>query len=279
MTTVSIDAPDGQSAIHFANDAPIAVMGGMNVLESADLAAEVAEAFIAVTTRLNIPYIFKASYDKANRSSLTSYRGPGLDAGLRILADIKARFGVPVITDVHEPCQAEAVAEVADILQLPAFLARQTDLVTAIARAGKPVHIKKPQFLAPQEMAHILTKCADAGNDQVILCERGSAFGYNNLVVDMLGVDLMRPMAPVTFDVTHALQRPGGLAHGAGGRREQFRPLMRAGLGVGLAGLFIEAHPDPDQAKCDGPCALRLDMLDAVLSEAVAIDTVVKAHL
>lgn len=265
------------SDITLSNTAPFVLMAGMNVLESRDLALKVAEAFVHATNTLGIPYIFKGSFDKANRSSLHSYRGPGLDEGLQILADVKAAFGVPVITDVHEPHQARAVAGVADILQLPAFLARQTDLVTAIAQAGKPINIKKPQFLAPEEMRHIITKCKEAGNADIMLCERGSCFGYNNLVVDMLGMDLMKGMAPVVFDVTHALQRPGGLAHGAGGRREQVFSLARSGMALGLAGLFLEAHPNPDEAKCDGPCALALDQVLPFLTQVKAVDDLVKA--
>ena len=181
--------------IDVSNDKPFTLFGGMNVLESRDLAMSICEHYVRVTTKLGIPYVFKASFDKANRSSIGSYRGPGLDEGLRIFSDVKAEFGVPVITDVHEPGQANAVAEVADIIQLPAFLARQTDLVVAMAKTGKPINVKKPQFLAPHEMRHIITKISEAGNEQVMLCERGSAFGYNNLIVDMLGMDDMKAMA------------------------------------------------------------------------------------
>lgn len=263
--------------IQFANDRPFVLIGGMNVLESADLAADVATHFVEVTRKLSIPYVFKASFDKANRSSIHSFRGPGLDEGLRMLAAIKRDFGVPVLTDVHEPWQAEAVAEHADILQLPAFLARQTDLVSALARTGAVINVKKPQFLAPGEMRHIVTKFHECGNDRVLLCERGSSFGYNNLVVDMLGMDLMKPMAPVIFDVTHALQKPGGRADSADGRGEQAAVLARAGVAVGIAGLFLEAHPDPSKALCDGPSALRLGELEAFLTQLVAVDRAVKA--
>jgi 2-dehydro-3-deoxyphosphooctonate aldolase (KDO 8-P synthase) len=225
-----------------ANDQPFTLLAGMNVLESAELALAVAEHFVAVTNELNIPYIFKASFDKANRSSLSSFRGPGLKQGLHILAQIKERFGVPILTDVHEPAQAEPVAQVADIVQLPAFLSRQTDLVQAIAKTGAVINIKKAQFLAPQEMAHIVAKCQQAGNGQVLLCERGSCFGYNNLVVDMLGLDIMKAMGhPVLFDVTHALQLPGGQSHAAGGRRHSVLALAKSGMAQGLAGLFLEA--------------------------------------
>jgi 2-dehydro-3-deoxyphosphooctonate aldolase (KDO 8-P synthase) len=249
----------------------------MNVIEGEDIVMEVAAKFVETTKALGIPYVFKASFDKANRSSINSFRGPGLDKGLQVLAAVKERFGVPVLTDVHEPHQAAPVAEVADILQLPAFLARQTDLVVAMARTGAEINIKKPQFLAPQEMQHIINKCREAGNDRVILCERGSSFGYNNLVVDMLGMDLMKSMAPVVFDATHALQRPGGRSDSAGGRREQATVLARSGMAVGIAGLFLEAHPDPDKALCDGPCALPLDRLDPFLQQVNAVDRLVKS--
>ncbi len=262
--------------VQVGNHLPFVLFGGMNVLESRDMAMRVAEHYVEVTQRLGIPYVFKASFDKANRSSIHSYRGPGLDKGLEIFAEIKRTFNVPVITDVHEPHQAVPVAEVADILQLPAFLARQTDLVVAMAKTGAVINVKKPQFLAPHEMRHILKKFAEADNHKVILCERGSCFGYNNLVVDMLGMDEMRQMAPVMFDATHALQRPGGRADSADGRRAQAAVLARSGMALGLAGLFIEAHPDPDQAKCDGPCALPLSKLEPYLQQMQAVDELVK---
>ena len=263
--------------VTFSNSAPFVLLGGMNVLESAELASEVAEHFVNVTRKLGIPYVFKASFDKANRSSIHSFRGPGMEKGLQILADIKARFGVPVITDVHEPFQAQPVAEVADIIQLPAFLSRQTDLVLAMAKTGAVINIKKAQFLAPQEMRHILTKFEEAGNDRLMLCERGSSFGYNNLVVDMLGFPVMKKMSyPVVFDVTHSLQKPGGLSASADGRRADVTALARAGMTQGIAGLFIEAHPDPAVAKCDGPCALPLARLEEFLLQMKAIDDLVK---
>ncbi len=263
--------------IQMANDRPFVLFGGMNVLESRDIAMQVAETYVDITTRLGIPYVFKASFDKANRSSITSFRGPGLEEGLKILEEIKRTFNVPLLTDVHEPWQAQPVAEVVDILQLPAFLSRQTDLVVAMAKTGAAINIKKAQFLAPQEMRHILKKCEEAGNERLILCERGSSFGYNNLVVDMLGFGVMKQFEyPVFFDVTHSLQMPGGLPNAAGGRREQVADLARAGMAVGLAGLFLEAHPDPDQAKCDGPCALRLSQLEPFLRQVKALDDLVK---
>lgn len=265
------------SDIEFANQLPFVLIGGLNVIEDEDVVFRIAERFVEVTGALCIPYVFKASFDKANRSSSGSFRGPGLDAGLRILEGVKQRFNVPLLTDVHEPHQAAAAAEVVDILQVPAFLARQTDLVTAIARTGAAINIKKPQFLAPQEMRHIITKCRDSGNDRVILCERGSSFGYNNLVVDMLGMDLMKGYAPVVFDATHALQIPGGRADSADGRRQQAAALARAGMALGIAGLFLEAHPSPAEAKCDGPCALPLDALRPYLEQMLAIDRLVKS--
>ena len=266
-----------RNGVCFSNTKPFVLIGGMNVIEDEDIVMEVAQAYVDVTTRLGIPYVFKASFDKANRSSINSFRGPGLEKGMRVLAAVKARFGVQVLTDVHEPFQAAPVAEVADIIQLPAFLARQTDLVVAMAQTGAVINIKKPQFLAPHEMMHIMRKFAEAGNEKIILCERGSSFGYNNLVVDMLGMDLMKPMAPVVFDVTHALQKPGGRADSADGRRGQVAALARAGMALGIAGLFLEAHPDPETAKCDGPCALPLSALEPFLAQVKAIDDVAKA--
>ncbi len=264
--------------IRIGNDLPFVLFGGMNVLESRDMAMQVCEHYVKITQKLGIPYVFKASFDKANRSSITSYRGPGLDEGLKIFAEIKKTFAVPVLTDVHEPHQAAPVAEVCDIIQLPAFLSRQTDLVFAMAKTKAVINIKKAQFLAPQEMKHILKKCEEAGNDQLILCERGSSFGYNNLVVDMLGFGIMKQFGyPVFFDVTHALQMPGGRADSAGGRRAQVAELAMAGMSQSLAGLFLEAHPDPDNAKCDGPCALRLDKLEPFLARIKALDVLVKS--
>lgn len=264
--------------IPVANDRPFTLFGGMNVLESRDLAMKVAEKYIEVCTKLNIPYVFKASFDKANRSSITSYRGPGLDEGLKILQEIKTTFNVPIITDVHTPEQAAPAAEVADVIQLPAFLSRQTDLVVAMAETDAAINIKKAQFLTAKEMNHILKKCEDAGNDQLILCERGSAFGYNNLVVDMLNFSLMKETGyPVLFDVTHSLQMPGGRETSAAGRRQFVTELGMAGMSQGIAGLFLEAHPNPNEAKCDGPCALWLDQLEPFLVRMKAIDELVKS--
>jgi 2-dehydro-3-deoxyphosphooctonate aldolase (KDO 8-P synthase) len=266
------------AGIPVGNDLPFVLFGGMNVLESRDLALKVAETYVETCAALDIPYVFKASFDKANRSSITSFRGPGMEEGLKIFQEIKSTFGVPVITDVHEPHQAAPVAEVCDVIQLPAFLSRQTDLVVAMAKTRAAINIKKAQFLAPQEMGHILRKCEEAGNTRLMLCERGSSFGYNNLVVDMLGFGIMKRFGyPVMFDVTHALQMPGGRADSAGGRRQQVVELARAGMSQGLSALFLEAHPDPDNAKCDGPCALPLDKLPEFLVQLKAVDALVKA--
>jgi 2-dehydro-3-deoxyphosphooctonate aldolase (KDO 8-P synthase) len=260
-----------------ANEQPFVLFGGMNVLESRDLAMRIAEHYVEVTQKLGIPYVFKASFDKANRSSVNSYRGPGLEEGLKIFAEIKATFSVPIITDVHEPYQAQPVSEVVDVIQLPAFLARQTDLVVAMAKTNAIINVKKPQFLAAHEMRHIITKFTEVGNDKIILCERGSCYGYNNLVVDMLAMDEMKNYAPVIFDATHALQKPGGRSDSADGRRAQAVQLARSGMALGIAGLFIEAHPDPDNAKCDGPCALPLDKLLPYLEQMKAVDELVKS--
>lgn len=264
-------------AIEVANDQPFVLFGGMNVLESRDLALRIAEHYVEVCAKWQIPYVFKASFDKANRSSVHSYRGPGLEEGLRIFEEIKKTFNIPLITDVHEPYQAAPVAEIVDVIQLPAFLARQTDLVVAMAQTGAVINVKKPQFLAPHEMRHIITKFKEAGNEQVILCERGSSFGYNNLVVDMLGMDEMKQYAPVIFDATHALQKPGGRTDSADGRRAQAAQLARSGMALGLAGLFIEAHPEPNLAKCDGPCALPLAKLEPYLQQMKELDQLVKS--
>lgn len=266
--------------IPVANDKPFVLMGGMNVLESRDLAMQIAEHYVEVCQRLSIPYVFKASFDKANRSSVHSYRGPGMDEGLKIFQEIKQTFSVPVITDVHEIQQAKPVAEVCDIIQLPAFLARQTDLVEAMAKTGAAINIKKPQFLSPAQMGNIVEKFAECGNDQVMLCERGSCMGYDNLVVDMLGFRTMREVSggvPIIFDVTHALQCRDPMGAASGGRRHQVAELGRAGMAVGLAGLFLEAHPNPNEAKCDGPSALPLADLEAFLLQMKRIDEVVKA--
>ena len=266
--------------ISVGNTVPFTLFGGINVLESRDLALRACAEYVRVTQKLGIPDVFKASFDKANRSSIHSYRGPGMEEGLRIFEAVKAEFGVAIITDVHEIYQAAPVAEVVDVLQLPAFLARQTDLVMALAATGKPINIKKPQFLSPSQVQNIVHKFKEAGNDQLILCDRGTCMGYDNLVVDMLGFGVMKRTCedlPIIFDVTHALQQrdPSGAA--SGGRREQVVELARAGMGVGLAGLFLEAHPNPNDAKCDGPSALPLGQLESFLTQIKALDDLVKS--
>jgi len=263
-----------------ANDQPFVLFGGVNVLESRDFALRCAEHYVDVCSRLDIPYVFKASYDKANRSSIHSFRGPGLEEGLAILAAVKEQFGVPVITDVHEPSQAAAAAEVCEVIQLPAFLARQTDLVHAMANTGAVINVKKPQFLSPGQMGNIVEKINECGNDQVILCERGTQLGYDNLVVDLLGFRTMMEAsggAPLIFDVTHALQCRDPMGAASGGRRRQVAELGRAGLAVGIAGLFLESHPDPDQALCDGPSALPLAQLEPFLQQMKSVDELVKS--
>ena len=259
------------------NAEPMTLMGGVNVLESESIAMTVAEQFARAASDFHVNWIFKGSFDKANRSSISSYRGPGIDEGLKILEKIKNNFDVPVITDIHESSQANQVAEICDIIQIPAFLCRQTDLVTAAAQTNKIIQFKKPQFLSAPEMKNVIVKCKEAGNSQIILCERGNSFGYNNLVVDMLNFQIMKNLnVPVIFDATHSLQLPGGLGNAAGGRREFLLPLAKAGLSQGIAGLFLEAHPNPDEAKCDGPCAIAADAIYSVISQLSALDTFIK---
>jgi 2-dehydro-3-deoxyphosphooctonate aldolase (KDO 8-P synthase) len=267
--------------ITFANDRPFVLLGGINVLEDLEFALHCAEHFKNVCELLGIPLVFKASYDKANRSSIHSFRGPGLEHGLNILQAVKDTHNLPVITDVHTPTEAVAASEVADIIQLPAFLARQTDLVSSMAKTGRIINIKKPQFLSPEQMVNIVEKFKECGNDQLLLCERGSNFGYDNLVVDMLGFGVMKRTChdiPLIFDVTHSLQcrDPGGAA--SGGRRSQVIDLARAGMAVGLAGLFLEAHPDPSIARCDGPSALPLNLLEPFLNQIKDVDDLVKSQ-
>ena len=267
--------------IEVSNDAPMTLFGGINVFESRDMAMRVAEAYVTVTEKIGIPYVFKASFDKANRSSIQSFRGLGLDEGLKIFAEIKSTFNVPVITDVHEVSQAAPVAEVCDVIQLPAFLARQTDLVAAMAATDSVINVKKPQFLSPGQMANIVDKFRECGNQKVMLCERGTCMGYDNLVVDMLGFRTMKEVSgglPLIFDVTHALQCRDPLGAASGGRRHQVAELGRAGISVGIAGLFLEAHPDPDRAKCDGPSALPLDKLEPFLMQMKAFDDLTKSQ-
>ena len=266
--------------IEFGNDRPFVLLGGINVLESKEFTLDVAGHYKEVCNKLGIPLVFKASYDKANRSSIHSYRGPGLTEGLEILKAVKESHSIPVITDVHSPEEASQAATIADIIQLPAFLARQTDLVTAMANTGAIINIKKPQFLSPDQMRNIVEKFRECGNEQLLICERGTNFGYDNLVVDMLGFGVMKRACddlPLIFDVTHALQcrDPGGTA--SGGRRSQVIDLARSGMALGLAGLFLESHPDPDKALCDGPSALPLEHLEAFLRQVKAVDDLVKS--
>ena len=260
-----------------SNEGNLTLMGGMNVLESRDLAMKIAEKFTRVSESMKINYIFKASFDKANRSSINSFRGPGMDEGLRILQEVKDTFDIPVITDIHEPDQAIPVSEICEIIQIPAFLARQTDLVSAAAKTNSIIQFKKPQFLSAPEMKNIIEKCASAGNNKITLCERGNSFGYNNLIVDTLNFQILKNLdKPVFFDVTHSLQLPGGLGNAAGGRREYLLSLAKAGISQGIAGLFLEAHPDPDNAKCDGTCALKLDMIEPFLKQIKDLDIFIK---
>jgi len=267
--------------ITFANDQRFVLLGGVNVLEDLDFGLRCAGHYKSVCENLGIPLVFKASYDKANRSSIHSFRGPGLEEGLRILQAVKDTHGIPVITDVHSPQEAGAAAKVADIIQLPAFLARQTDLVRAMAETGSVINIKKPQFLSPDQMRNVVDKFRECGNDQLLICERGTNFGYDNLVVDMLGFGVMNRSCdelPLIFDVTHALQCRDPRGASSGGRRSQVLALAKSGMAVGLAGLFLEAHPDPQQARCDGPSALPLDQLEPFLTQVKAIDDLVKSQ-
>ena len=263
-----------------ANDRPFTLFGGINVLEDLDSTLRAAQHYVRITEKLGIPLVFKASFDKANRSSIHSYRGVGLEEGMKIFAAVKREFGCPVITDVHEPYQCAPVAEVCDVLQLPAFLARQTDLVAAMAATSAVINIKKPQFLSPAQMSNIVEKFHEAGNRQIILCERGTQFGYDNLVVDMLGFGVMKKtcgQAPIIFDVTHSLQQRESGAAASGGRRAQVLDLALAGMATGLAGLFLESHENPNQARCDGPSALPLAQLEAFLQRVKAVDETVKS--
>jgi|TARA_B110000438_G_scaffold47694_2_gene47965 2-dehydro-3-deoxyphosphooctonate aldolase (KDO 8-P synthase) len=259
------------------NSQPLTLMGGVNVLESRDLAMQVAEEFKVISEKLNINYIFKGSFDKANRSSVNSFRGPGIEEGLKILQEVSNEFNIATVTDIHEPNQAKSVSEVCEVVQIPAFLARQTDLVVAAAATESILQFKKPQFLSAPEMKNIIEKCESAGNNKITLCERGNSFGYNNLIVDTLNFQILKSLEkPTIFDVTHSLQLPGGLGNAAGGRREYLLSLAKAGISQGIAGLFLETHPDPDNAKCDGPCALRLDMLEPFLTQIKDLDDFIK---
>ena len=269
----------GVKDISIGNDKPFVLIAGLNVLEEEKTILEVISRCKQSANSLDIPYIFKASYDKANRSSFDSYRGPGPKKGREILSALKKEFDVPVISDIHTPAEAEMASEVMDIIQIPAFLSRQTDLIKAACETFLPLNIKKGQFLAPSDMLNIIEKCNHFENDKIMICERGTSFGYNNLIVDMLGmVELKKTDAPIIFDVTHSLQRPGGLGNKADGRGSSVFELARAGMSLGLAGLFLETHPDPAKALCDGPCALKLDDLDKFLSEIKSLDDLIKSY-
>ena len=265
-------------SVVFGGDRPFALMAGLCVIESEAHTLRLAERLVEIASRAGVPLVFKASYDKANRTSLRSYRGPGLREGLRILQLVKERHGLPLVTDIHEPTQAEPVAAVVDILQIPAFLSRQTDLLVAAAQTGRAVNIKKGQFLAPDDLRHVIAKVTASGNQRVLLTERGTSFGYHDLVVDMRALPMLRELGyPVIFDVTHSLQLPGAGDGVTAGLAQYIEPLASAGVGAGVDGLFLEVHDDPQNAKSDGGNALRLDLLPRLLDRLTAIDTVVKA--
>ena len=256
---------------------PLFLIAGPCVIESEQLALDTAGQLKEITARLGVPFIYKSSFDKANRTSVTGHRGPGLEGGLRILAEVKRQIGVPVLTDVHEYTPLAEVASVVDVLQTPAFLCRQTDFIQNVARTGKPVNIKKGQFLAPWDMPHVVAKARAAGNTQIMVCERGASFGYNNLVSDMRSLAVMRATGcPVVFDATHSVQLPGGQGAQSGGQREFVPVLARAAVAVGIAGLFAETHPDPDHALSDGPNAWPLPKMAALLETLVELDRAVK---
>jgi 2-dehydro-3-deoxyphosphooctonate aldolase (KDO 8-P synthase) len=266
-------------ALQIGGGLPLAVIAGPCVIESKDSALRHGAALKAASDRVGVPYIFKSSYDKANRSSLHSFRGPGLESGLEILAAVKEKVGVPVLTDVHEIDQVDRVKAVADILQIPAFLCRQTDFVLAVARSGKVVNLKKGQFLAPWDMRNVVEKIRSVGNEQILLTERGASFGYNNLVSDMRSLVVMRELGyPVVFDATHSLQLPGGLGNASGGERKYIPALARAGVAAGIDALFMEVHEDPEQALSDGPNSLMLNDFEGLLRIIKRIDAIVKEH-
>ncbi|WP_300808597.1 3-deoxy-8-phosphooctulonate synthase [uncultured Desulfovibrio sp.] len=266
------------NAIKFSNALPLAVIAGPCAMESRSQTLEAAAALKEIFTAARVPLIFKSSFDKANRSSGTSFRGVGMAEGLAILADVREQYALPVVTDIHLPEQAVPVAEAADMLQIPAFLCRQTDLLLAAAATGKPVNIKKGQFLSPWEMRHVLRKAMSTGNDRICLCERGTSFGYNNLVVDMRGLEVMKDTGyPVIFDATHSVQLPGAGDGKSGGQREFVATLARAAIAVGVAGLFLETHPDPDKAPCDGPNMLPFSALPSLLALLGEVDRLIKA--
>jgi 2-dehydro-3-deoxyphosphooctonate aldolase (KDO 8-P synthase) len=256
---------------------PLVLIAGPCVIESAQHASDLAGRLVEIAGRAGVPLIFKASYDKANRTSIRSFRGPGLDKGLKVLADIKSRWSVPILTDIHDAAHAPAAADVVDVLQIPAFLSRQTDLIVAAAKTGRIVNIKKGQFLAPDDIKHVIDKVVDAGNPRVVITERGTSFGYHNLIVDMRAFPIMRTLGvPVVFDVTHSLQLPGGGDGVTAGLAEYIEPLASAGVAAGVDGIFVEVHEDPARAKSDAQNALRLDRLEPLLGRLKAIDNIVK---
>ena len=265
--------------INLSNNSPMTIIAGLNVLEDEDMALDVAEKLKEITTKHNIPFIFKASFDKANRSSIDSYRGPGIEVGKKIFESIKKNINVPIITDIHEEGQIEEISQVVDILQIPAFLCRQTDLISAACKTELPLNIKKGQFLSPYQMKNIIEKCNSFGNDNIILCERGSSFGYDNLIVDFLGISEQKAFNyPIILDVTHSLQLPGGQGNSAGGRSDQAEDLARAAIALKISGLFIEVHPDPDKALCDGPSATKLEDFENIITKIKKIDDLVKSE-
>ena len=260
-----------------SNRDPAIVIAGMNVIESEELCISVAGELKNICERNNVDFIFKASYDKANRSSIDSFRGPGIDQGLKILKTVKDEFNVPIISDIHEPSQAETAAEVLDVIQIPAFLSRQTDLIKAACETEKVINVKKAQFLSPAQMMNIIEKCNHFGNENILLCERGSIFGYDNLIVDFLGIDEIKKIAPTILDITHSLQLPGGKGKSADGRSSQAKVLGTAAAAIGLAGFFIEVHPTPENALCDGASATRLSEFESLLLELKKFDELSKS--
>lgn len=271
VTPVSISGPAG-AAFQVGSGQPLLLIAGPCVLESEELARRVAGTMQEICARRNLSYVFKASFDKANRTSLSSFRGPGIEKGLEILARIRQELGVPVVSDIHEPGQAGSAAEVLDIIQIPAFLCRQTDLLTAVSQTGRPINLKKGQFVSPWDMKNAVDKIRDGGSSQIMLVERGASFGYNNLVVDMRSFGVMRGFdCPVIYDATHSVQLPGGAGGSSDGQRKFIAPLSRAAVAAGIDGLFMEVHPAPDQALCDGPNSIALAEIDALLAQLVSI--------
>jgi 2-dehydro-3-deoxyphosphooctonate aldolase (KDO 8-P synthase) len=274
MHQKTVDLP----GVSFNNEKPLTLIGGLNVLENRDLAMQVAVSLKEMAEKLKIPFVFKASFDKANRSSNKSYRGLGLEKSLKIFSEIKSQLKIPVITDIHETDQVSRLAEVVDILQIPAFLCRQTDLIAAAAKTGKVINVKKMQMMAPWDVGNIFKKFEELGNSNVLICERGTSFGYNNLIVDPLAFPLLKEYGyPVIFDVTHSLQQPGGLGESTAGRGRLAEKLALSGVVQGISGVFLETHPNPAEAKCDGPCATPLAQVEELLKKLKEVDLMVKA--